>query len=80
MMERAAHPLDVLIVGAGIAGLTAAGLLLRSGHKVRIFEQSKTLGEVGAGIQISANAGHVLDALDLRAPLRATSFTPEGWL
>lgn len=80
MMDRAACPLDVLIVGAGIAGLTAAGLLLRSGHKVRIFEQSKTLGEVGAGIQISANAGHVLDALDLRAPLLAISFTPEGWL
>ncbi len=80
MIETAARRLEILIVGAGIAGLTAAGLLLRSGHRVRIFEQSKILGEVGAGIQISANAGHVLDALGLREQLQATSFTPERWL
>ncbi len=80
MTMQAARPLDVLIVGAGIGGLTAAGLLLRGGHKVRVFEQSKVLGEVGAGIQVSANAGHVLDLLGLRAPLRTISFTPKGWL
>lgn len=80
MTEQAVRPLDVVIVGAGIAGLTAAGLLLQSGHRVRIFEQSKALGEVGAGIQISANAGHVLDVLGLRTPLQAISFTPERWL
>lgn len=80
MTEQAVRALDVLIVGAGIGGLTAAGLLLRGGHTVRIFEQSKVLGEVGAGIQISANAGHVLDVLGLRSPMQAISFTPEHWL
>lgn len=79
MPEPAAQSLDILIVGAGIAGLTAAGLLLRSGHRVRIFEQTQTLGEVGAGIQISANAGHVLDSLGLRQRLLGASCTPERW-
>ena len=46
----------ILIAGAGLGGLAAAGCLLKAGHDVEIYEQAPKLGEVGAGIQLSANA------------------------
>ena len=38
------HPKDVIIVGAGLAGLVAAHELKRSGHNVRILETQKRVG------------------------------------
>ena len=55
----------VLIAGAGIGGLTAAASLIKAGHQVTVFEQAPQLAEVGAGIQMSANAMHVLNHLGL---------------
>ncbi len=55
--------MDIAIIGAGLGGLAAAAALLQQGHRVRVYEQSATLGEVGAGIQMSANAMKVLDHL-----------------
>jgi 2-polyprenyl-6-methoxyphenol hydroxylase-like FAD-dependent oxidoreductase len=51
----------ILIAGGGIGGLSAAACLLKAGYPVEIFEQAPSLGEIGAGIQISANAMHVLN-------------------
>ena len=65
--------LDIAIVGAGLGGLAAAAALLQRGHRVRVAEQSPALGEVGAGIQMSANAMKVLDHLDLRATLEPSA-------
>jgi salicylate hydroxylase len=45
----------IAIIGAGIGGLAAALALLRQGLDVDVYEQSPELGEIGAGIQISAN-------------------------
>ncbi len=36
--------MDILIVGAGIGGLTAAVRLAQRGHRVRVLEQAKSLG------------------------------------
>src|SRR5579883_1080924 len=55
----------IAIAGAGIGGLTAACCLLNAGHNVEVFEQAPELGEIGAGIQLSANAMHVLNDLGL---------------
>ncbi|USI77645.1 FAD-dependent monooxygenase [Sphingopyxis sp. USTB-05] len=66
----------VLIVGGGIGGLTAAGLLLLAGHDVQVFEQALELGEVGAGIQVSANATHVLRHLGVLERLASVSVRP----
>ncbi|RYC79582.1 hypothetical protein BFJ63_vAg17533 [Fusarium oxysporum f. sp. narcissi] len=55
--------LDIGIVGAGIAGLTAAAVLGRLGHKIELYEKSRFSNEVGAAINIGPNAGHVLHAL-----------------
>jgi hypothetical protein len=68
--------MDILIIGAGLGGLAAAAALLQRGHRVRVFEQAPQLGEVGAGIQMSANAMKVLDHLGLRAALEPVAVRP----
>ncbi|KAH0566251.1 hypothetical protein GP486_000349 [Trichoglossum hirsutum] len=55
-MSSAKKPLTVLIVGAGIAGLSTAIALRRAGHQVEVFEQSSFADEVGAAIQLPPNA------------------------
>src|SRR5213079_302001 len=68
----------ILIVGAGIGGLTAALALLRDGHEVEIYEQAPQLAELGAGVQISANGSRVLFALGLEHALRKVWSEPAG--
>lgn len=68
--------LNVIIVGAGIGGLTTAACLLKRGFKVRIYEQAAALGEIGAGIQSSANAIKVLYDLGLRDELEKIAVRP----
>jgi len=68
-----------LIVGAGLGGLTAAATLMQRGHTVRVFEQASELGEIGAGIQISANASKVLQSLGLGDELKAVSVAPTAF-
>lgn len=70
--------MNVLIVGGGVGGLTAALCLARCGNKVSIFEQSPVLGEVGAGLQLSPNSTRVLHDLGLEQALLQSAFLPEG--
>jgi len=60
----------ILIAGAGIGGLAAALALLKRGFDVEVYEQAPELGEVGAGVSISANGSAVLFGLGLEQPLR----------
>src|SRR5579875_3438391 len=57
--EEMARTPRILIVGAGIGGLTAALALMRRGIAVTVYEQANELAEVGAGLQISANGSGV---------------------
>ncbi len=68
----------ILIAGGGIGGLAAALALLRRGHAVRVLEQASALGEVGAGLQLSANATRALELLGVGDALRAVSAEPSG--
>ena len=63
---------NIVIVGAGIGGLTAAITLALRGAKVTLLEQAPAITEVGAGIQISPNSFAVLRALGLEGAVRAT--------
>jgi salicylate hydroxylase len=69
---------QIIIAGAGIAGLTAALSFAARGFSVRLFEQAATLEEVGAGIQLSPNATRILDRLDVLQLLRASAVRPEA--
>lgn len=66
----------IIIVGAGIGGLTAAACLLKRGYPVHVYEQAPALGEIGAGIQSSANAVKVLYDLGLKDELEKTVVRP----
>ena len=70
-------PGRIAVVGAGIGGLAAALALLRRGLDVTVYEQAAALGEVGAGVQISANGTRVLFDLGLEAAIMASAVTPE---
>lgn len=65
------------IIGAGIAGLTAALALARHGIHSHIFEQAEALTEVGAGLQISPNASRILDTLGVLDALIPIWLEPE---
>lgn len=68
----------ILIAGAGIGGLTAALALLSRGYRVRVLEQARELGELGAGVQISANGAHALFSLGLEPALQTVWCEPAG--
>ena len=70
--------MKVLIIGAGIGGLTAALCCLQFGHEVQIFEQSAQLSALGAGIQIPPNAFKVLQKLGLEAQIAEHGFYPQA--
>lgn len=71
---------NIVIAGAGIGGLTAAASLLQAGHDVTIFEQAPELSEVGAGLQLSANATHVLHHLGLAGALAEVGVRPGAYV
>ncbi len=75
--HRRASSEKVIIVGAGLGGLTAALSLLRRGVDVEVYEQSSHLREVGAGIQLGANGTRVLYALGLQDALAQYQVIPE---
>ena len=56
---------DVVVVGGGIGGLSAAYALTRQGLSVRVLERLPEFGEVGAGLQIAPNCTRILDDYDL---------------
>src|SRR5438045_7906516 len=76
----------ILIVGAGIGGLTAAIALRQAGMAVQVFERAAELKEIGAGIGLSANAMRVLKHLGLMRQVAsrgtvieaAVSYTSKG--
>jgi salicylate hydroxylase len=68
---------SVVIVGAGIGGLTTALALARDGWKVDIYEQAHKLDPVGAGIQLAPNCSRILDDLGLLPRLADTAVETE---
>ena len=70
----------VLIAGAGIGGLTAASCLSKKGWDVEVYEQAPVLSEIGAGIQMSANAMQVLRYLGLEEAISQSGVRPKAYV
>nr|POE96974.1 fad-dependent monooxygenase ops4 [Quercus suber] len=56
-------PLNVIVIGAGLGGLTAAIAFRQQGHQVTLLEKSKFLHEFGAAINMGANVSGILQRL-----------------
>lgn len=61
--------MDILIIGAGIGGLTLGLMAHRRGIPVRIFEAAPEIRPIGVGISILPHASKELTALGLQADL-----------
>jgi FAD-dependent urate hydroxylase len=59
------YNLKVVIIGAGIGGLTAGIALHRAGYQVEIYDRVSQLRPAGAGISLWSNGVKVLNSLDL---------------
>ena len=76
----------VIIVGGGIAGLSAAIALRRTGNEAVVLEQAPRVDPVGAGITLFANGMRALDRLGVgkavaargAAATRSAILTSEG--
>jgi len=68
--------MKIAIVGGGIGGLTAALALSQNSHDITVFERSAGIREIGAGVQISPNAGRLLHSLGLGAAYSEISVNP----
>jgi salicylate hydroxylase len=69
----------VIVAGGGIGGLTTAIALRHQGIDALVLEQSAVLAEIGAGIQIAANAAIVLRELGLESAMRAVGVKPQSY-
>ncbi len=70
--------MNMLLVGAGIGGLTAALALSRIGIDVVVIERAPRLAAIGAGLQLSPNATRVLRRLGLLEAIAAKATRPTG--
>ncbi|MDX8482612.1 FAD-dependent monooxygenase [Mesorhizobium sp. VK24D] len=69
---------QVVIAGAGIAGLTAALAFAERGYAVTVLEQAEQLEVVGAGLQLSPNATRILRRLGVLDRLAVSAIRPEA--
>lgn len=72
------HETQVLIIGAGVGGLTASLALQKLGFNVKIYEQATELVEVGAGLTISPNATRALEFCGLGPFMADHADTPSA--
>ncbi|MFC0267537.1 FAD-dependent urate hydroxylase HpxO [Kushneria aurantia] len=61
---------DIIIVGAGMGGLTAALALMQRGHRVQVIERVRELRPAGAAISVWSNGVHILDRLGVGDEIR----------
>ena len=73
MLRAMAKPLNIAVVGGGVAGCAAALMLRRDGHAVTLFEQTPRIGPVGAGILVQPSGQAVLAELGLLDEVAARS-------
>lgn len=71
-------PLNIVVIGAGIAGLVAATSLRQAGHRVLILEKHGVSNVVGAALNVNLNGNRVLARLGFD-PARARVCRQRYW-
>jgi salicylate hydroxylase len=80
MEESSAGTARVAIVGGGIGGLAAAAFLHRAGLPSVVYEQTRALKEVGAGLVLAPNSVRLLRRLGVMDRLRGRAVALDvGW-
>ena len=70
----------IAVIGGGLGGIAAASLLQQSGYNVRVYEQTRDFGRIGAGIHLGPNVVRVLDRMGVAKKLIETGVQPEAWV
>ena len=63
--------MKVLVIGAGLGGLTAGIALRRAGIEVEVHEAARQIERTGAGLTLGLGAQHVFSALGLQRDVAA---------
>jgi len=71
---------SIAIVGGGLAGLATAAALSHFGIEADVFESAPSLGEIGAGINVSPQAIRALRAIGLGDKVAAIANVAPGVL
>jgi len=68
--------MNIVILGAGVAGIAAAIALTERGHAVRVFERRPLATTLGAGVTLWPNATFVLEELGMLSAITAAGGRP----
>jgi salicylate hydroxylase len=71
-------PIQLLVAGGGIAGLSAGLACARDGAAVRVFERTPLFSEAGAGIQLGPNVTRILEGWSLGDAVARCAAAPEA--
>jgi salicylate hydroxylase len=69
---------NVVVVGAGLGGLSLAVALQRAGIPVHLYDQAPELSEVGAGIMLTPNASWAMRSIGVLDAIDALAQRPTG--
>lgn len=69
-------PRHIIVVGGGIAGVTAATALAQAGFETTLLEAAPQFGEIGAGVTLSPNAMKGLDFIGVCEDVAAAGVEP----
>ncbi|TFK61683.1 FAD/NAD(P)-binding domain-containing protein [Pluteus cervinus] len=72
--KQTSHPVDFVIVGAGLTGLSCAIALRRVGHRVQVLDRSPTLHMTAGGARVPPNMSKILYHWGLEEEVRKISF------
>ena len=69
---------NIIIIGAGIAGLSTAIALKQKGFDVTVYERHQSAQTIGAGIVLWSNASNILNELNLLEAVKKVSSKPKN--
>lgn len=70
----------IAVIGAGLGGMTVAGLLQRQGFAVKVYEQALAFSRIGAGIHLSSNVMLVMRRLGIEQTLSGIGLHPDAFV